>query len=86
MLLLFALVIALGMLAWMRPGLATARRGLLWASLAAALLLVALWAGCGAGGGTPGPPLGTQAGTYPFTVTASGSGLTKSVSLTLFVN
>ena len=83
--LLFALLIALGMLAWMRPGLATARRGLLWASLAA-LLLVALWAGCGAGGGTPGPPLGTQAGTYPFTVTASGSGLTKSVSLTLFVN
>jgi len=65
---------------------ATARRGLLWASLAATLLLVVLWAGCGTGGGTPGPPLGTQAGTYPFTVTASGSGLTKSVSLTLFVN
>jgi hypothetical protein len=87
-LLLIALVITVAVLGRMRPGLARSKRGLWWAALGATLLFVALSTGCGQGGGTSGPPpvTGTQAGTYPFTVSASASGLTKNVSLTLFVN
>jgi hypothetical protein len=87
-LLLFALLIALAVPPRKWLDMATPRRGLLWVPLGAALLFVTLWAGCGAGGGTSGPPpvTGTHAGTYPLTVAATGSGLTKNVSLTLFVN
>jgi hypothetical protein len=85
---LFALLIALGMLACRRPCLAPARRGLLWAPLAAALLFVTLWTACGGSAGTSGPPplSGTPAGTYTLSVAASGSGLTNNTSLTLVVN
>ncbi|PYV23067.1 MAG: hypothetical protein DMG24_14955 [Acidobacteria bacterium] len=72
---------------WTRPGSTLPKRRQQWTPLGAALVLVMLWAACG-GGRTPGPPpvTGTPAGTYTFTVAATASGLTNSVSLTLVVN
>jgi hypothetical protein len=58
-----------------------------WAPLAVAMFSVALWAGCGGGGGTP-IPHGTPAGTYTLTVTATYTGTTakQNITLTLHVN
>jgi Abnormal spindle-like microcephaly-assoc'd, ASPM-SPD-2-Hydin len=86
-LLLFTLLIVLAMVAQTRPD-SPPQRQLLWAPLGAVLLFITLWTGCGGGGITfrPPPVTGTPAGTYTLTVAASGSGLTKNVSLALVVN
>jgi len=87
--LLLTLLITLAMSVWTWRRSAVPRRALLWVPLGAALLLVALWAGCGSsGGGTTLQPrvTGTPAGTYSLTVAATDSGLTANVALTLVVN
>jgi subtilase family serine protease len=76
-------------------GLVALRRRRVYASLAAGMLFVLLWAACGGGGGgggtpSPAPQTGTPAGTYTLTVTGStGSGaatLSHNLTLTLTVN
>lgn len=87
--LLFTLLLAFAMSVWTWRRSVAPRRALLWVPLGAALLLVALWAGCGSsGGGTTVQPrvTGTPAGTYELTVAATDSGLTTNVALTLVVN
>jgi trimeric autotransporter adhesin len=58
-----------------------------WLLFAALALTLGATAGCGGGGSTPPPPAqGTQAGTYPITVTSSSGTLSHSTTLTLVVN
>ena len=61
-----------------------------WPPLYATLLIVMLWAACGGGGGgggTPTPPqVGTPAGNYTLTLTATTGGVSKTQNLTLRVN
>ena len=65
------------------------RPALQWAPLVATLFIVLLWAACGGGGGggTPTPPqVGTPAGNYTLTLTATAGGVSKTTTLTLKVN
>lgn len=58
-----------------------------WASLAAVMLAVALWAACGGGGNGGGSGnTGTPAGTYNLTLTATTGEVSKTSTLTLTVN
>ena len=52
------------------------------------LLFVMLWATCGGGGGgsPPAPQVGTPAGNYTLTLSATGGGVTKTTNLALRVN
>ena len=60
-----------------------------WSPFAATMLLVLLWTGCGGSGsgGTPAPPqVGTPAGNYTITMSATAAGVTKTQNLALRVN
>ncbi len=59
-----------------------------WTLIAATLFVVLLWAACGGGGGGGGttPQVGTPAGNYNLTLSATAGGVTKTTTLTLKVN
>ncbi len=81
---LFCLALLLSLCACMRLAGSARVRRMTWAAASCGVLLIAI-AGCGGHSNPPPVVIGTPAGTYTVVVTATSSGATRTMPLTLVV-